>query len=183
MKRAITTARLVVEAPQLGSTGPADVTVTRGGEMATLAGGVVYVPYLHTSIDVLDLGRTHPGVVVHGPVRNFGESIAMLDLDADGLSDLVAESGLGAVAVLYGSATLQGVLDLRDLGTGVPEGVSLIWTTSDLFIDAAGDLNGDGRDDLAFSQQGLVTILFTDGRLPPRRTSPRSSRTAGERTS
>ena len=79
----------------------------------------------------------------------------MLDLDADGLSDLVAESGLGAVAVLYGSATLQGVLDLRDLGTGaVPEGVSLIWTTSDLFIDAAGDLNGDGRDDLAFSQQG-----------------------------
>ena len=28
-------------------------------------------------------------------------------------------------------------------------------------------MNGDGRDDLAFSQQGLVTILFTDGRLPP----------------
>ena len=58
-------------------------------------------------------------MVVHGPVRNFGESIAMLDLDADGLSDLVVESGLGAVAVLYGSATLQGVLDLRDLGTGL----------------------------------------------------------------
>ena len=45
--------------------------------------------------------------------------------------------------------------------------VSLIRTTADLFLDDAGDLNGDGRDDLAVSRQGLVTILFGDGRLPP----------------
>ena len=117
VKRAITTARLVVEAPQLGSTGPADVTVTRGGEMATLAGGGLrsVSPYEHR--------RARSGEDASGRGRararaQLRESIAMLDLDADGLSDLVAESGLGAVAVLYGSATLQGVLDLRDLGTG-----------------------------------------------------------------
>ena len=81
--------------------------------------------------------------------------MVMLDLDSDGLSDIVAESGLGMVAVLYGSASLEGVLDLSDLRTGdVPEGVSLIRTTADLFLDDAGDLNGDGRTTSPFPGRG-----------------------------
>lgn len=113
--------------------------------------------------------------VIYGPVRNnlMAVSLAVTDLDGDGLADLalgtplasVAERSSNGVAYVLFSDGFSGVKDLRTnvedtlfiygvadkdgLGTGV----------------AAGDLNGDGQPELAVAAAGGRGEDFDNARI------------------
>jgi len=169
VQRAITSARLVVTAPPLAQTGPADVTAVRGGEAVTLAAGVEYVARLFPGIDVLALARDRKGAIVHGRDRDFGRSPVLIDLDRDGLADVVTPSGTGSVVIVHGSNSAREI-DLPDLDAGEElDGISNIRAFPGTSCAAAGDVNGDGMPDLAVFDSytgSAVAILFAGDRLP-----------------
>jgi hypothetical protein len=103
----------------------------------------------------------------------FGSALAVGDFNGDGRDDLAVgvpmrDSGRGAVTVIYGSAT-EG---LRSSGSQVWDKDSFVTTyTTGQFGSAlaAGDFDGDGRDDLAIGapltnvsglQYGSVNVLY-----------------------
>jgi hypothetical protein len=128
------------------------------------AGAVVVLYGSLGGIEVADAQYLHQGdgntEGVPEEHDHFGSALAAGDFDGDGIGDLAigvpdedvgAISGAGAVNVIYGSF----------LGLGPAGGADDIWTQGalgtsddeqlDLFGSAlaAGDLDGDGRDDLA----------------------------------
>jgi hypothetical protein len=88
----------------------------------------------------------------------MGESMAIGDFDGDGFGDLAADSfaesvgnieGAGGITVLYGSAgglTSDGAQEITQATPGVPDTAQ----RNEFFGDpvAAGDFDGDGRDEL-----------------------------------
>jgi hypothetical protein len=88
----------------------------------------------------------------------FGRSLAVKDLNGDGIADLAVASG-GGMRVLLGNGdgTFQTTSISYIAGTG-PWGM------------AAGDLNGDGLPDLVvanLSANSGVSILINDGKWTP----------------
>ncbi|MEQ9094749.1 MAG: integrin alpha [Phycisphaerales bacterium] len=102
-----------------------------------------------------------------------GASVAVVgDLNGDGLADLaIGEPGResddpqvmrGAVVVVFGRPDLDAAVDLAALGVG--EGFRLIGAEPGdalgLRIARAGDVNGDGRDDLIVTDSNAAYVLF-----------------------
>ena len=119
---------------------------------------------------------TDLGVLIQGasPGEQFGTSVSTAgDVNGDGLADLIIGApaqGAGHVYVLFGADDLQN-LDLSGLMpeqgfvlTGLGQGDQTGWS-----VASAGDMNGDGLDDLVFSaprsdseqpDSGTVYLIF-----------------------
>src|SRR5262249_12467876 len=103
----------------------------------------------------------------------FGTALAAGDFNGDGFDDLAIgiagkvvnmHNNAGAVSVLYGSAS--GITSAKDqLWTQDSPGINGIADASDQFGGAlaAGDFNGDGRDDLAISASNETTSVVATG--------------------
>ncbi|MCI0634061.1 MAG: IPT/TIG domain-containing protein [Actinobacteria bacterium] len=160
--RVETSARVVVEVPPGENLESVDVVVRRRGESVALPAAVRYVPAFFPSVDVTTLSASGHGVEVIGKDKGFATSLAMLDLDGDGLSDVVASSRLGKAVVVYGRRDPPGELHLQDLlQSGTPvEGVAvLLFGGTNATIDAAGDLDADGHQDVAVGTSTAITVL------------------------
>jgi hypothetical protein len=169
-----------------GVAGAGAVNVLYGGATGLGAAGARFVS--QATAGVPDGPESDPNPI--GAGDNFGEALATGDFDGDGFADLAVgvpdegvdtptgeQLGAGAVNVLYGSsAGLTGSrAQLWHQGSpgvaGTPE-THPGGASGDRFgaALAAGDLNGDGRDDLAIgvpgegtqgrSADGVVHVLF-----------------------
>jgi hypothetical protein len=131
--------------------------------------GQVYVVYGHSGSfgPVLDLATLGSGgVTVNGARAGDSPSVAMSagDFDGDGLGDLLigdqtadalGRTDSGALYVLYGSAGYPSVVELADIESGDPHGFAVAGSLPASFLGGrarrAGDVNGDGAEDLVFS--------------------------------
>src|SRR5262249_8225552 len=87
----------------------------------------------------------------------YGISVAVKDLNGDGIADLAVTFG-GGGRVLLGN------------GGGTFQNTSLSYVTGGAWGLGAGDLNGDGLPDLAVANTSAnsgVTILINDGKWTP----------------
>ena len=135
----------------------ADPNGNRSGETYIVYGGASAPGML----DLSDLDGTN-GFILTGIDANddSGDSVSSAgDVNGDGYDDLIigapsadpnGDSGAGETYIVYGGASAPGMLDLSDLdGTN-----GFILTGIDAFDDSgdsvssAGDVNGDGYDDL-----------------------------------
>ncbi len=110
---------------------------------------------LPATIDLASLGTA--GITIFGADMNDNSGISVSiagDVNGDGFDDLLigaffAESSAGESYVIFGGASLPTTIDLASLGTA---GVTIFGAdSSDLSgdsVSSAGDVNGDGFDDL-----------------------------------
>jgi hypothetical protein len=121
----------------------------------------------------VDLASGEQDVTVWGadPGDNLGYSAAAADVNADGVDDILlsapfgrgssdAASQSGAVYIIFGSASLQGSIDLAQ----TPADVTLTGPDSRSFFGdslATGDVNGDGIADV------IVGATFARRAAPP----------------
>jgi hypothetical protein len=123
----------------------------RAGDSYVIFGGAA----LPTTIDLTGLGRA--GVTIFGARANdqSGGSVSSAgDVNGDGFDDLLigavgATSFAGDSYVIFGSASLPTLIDLANLGTA---GMTFVgaegYDNSGFSVSSAGDVNGDGFDDL-----------------------------------
>ncbi|MEQ8317042.1 MAG: integrin alpha [Phycisphaerales bacterium] len=125
-------------------------------------------------IDRRDLdGRLGVQLIGSAVDANSGSAVAVVgDLNDDGVRDLaIGEPGLdsadpqttrGAVVVLFGRSRLEAAIDLAEASDG--DGFRLLGAQAGdalgLRVAAAGDVNGDGRDDLIATDHRAAYVLF-----------------------
>ena len=138
-----------------GDSGAGETYVVYGGARAPGTGGV---------LDLSDLDGTN-GFILNGIDRGDGSGTSVSsagDVNGDGYDDLIigardadpnGDSSAGETYVVYGGARApgtDGVLDLSDLD--VTNGFILAgidtYDSSGISVSSAGDVNGDGYDDL-----------------------------------
>lgn len=115
-----------------------------------------------TALDDQYLSQDSPGVPgVAEPGDRFGTATVLADLNGDGCADLAVGSpgenaSVGYVVVFYGSPSGLSAVGVQGFGTVALFGSAARGAEQE-FGDtlAAGDLNGDGIDDLAAGVSGL----------------------------
>ncbi len=131
------------------------------GELYALFGGNGF------SSAVIDLSITRPGLLAIGPTSGaqIGSSLAGADLNGDGNQDLIigaplgGQQSAGVVLALRGINITVGNSQVIDLGGSQDLVFSVTVNVPNARLGtnvSAGDLNGDGRQDLIFSAPGLA---------------------------
>ncbi len=132
---------------------------------------------LRSPLSLLDVvaGAEERAVLLTSPQAGTGSRVALADLNGDGFADVVtltpdpdgAGLGLGEINVVAGAVDLAGsgpqLVDDRLLLkiTDVPDGPNGLVNQ----IDTAGDVNGDGIEDLIYSTATEAFIVFGSGDL------------------
>ena len=156
--------RAVSSAGDVNGDGYDDVII---GEFSGATGGNAYV--YHGSATGLGAQPVWT-VTANQPVAQFGFSVSDAgDLNADGFSDVVvgakmyrenpANSGSGRAFVYYGSPL---GLNLKEAWMARPFQDITEFGTS---VAGAGDVNGDGFDDLIVGDPGYNEVIIDDGRV------------------
>lgn len=175
-------AQELVDLGDLNGDGRSDFALA--AQRAADGAGALYVIHGKADGNAIDLADVATGVGGHA-IRasssddyGFPDSIAGLgDFDGDGLGDLAightnAYEGMGAVWVVLGKADTTAV-ELADVDDGMGGFVVRAeqfeptpWCCSDTgrFVAAAGDVDGDGRADLALSAPSLDVTHTDQGR-------------------
>ena len=162
-----------------------------GAKYATPAGGTsageTYVIYGGDSLPAtIDLDSTSAGLTVYGDDANgwMGDSVAAGDINGDGVDDLIIGAdradapggdGAGETYVIYGGDSLPATIDLDSTSAGLTVYGDDAWNSSGWAV-AAGDINGDGTDDLIIgaytadapggSQAGKTYVIYGGDSLP-----------------
>lgn len=141
-------------------------TRSSAGDSYLIFGG----PSLPTSINLANLGSA--GVTIFGVETTDWSGFALSnggDINGDGLNDILigaiqgdaaenAKLSAGDTYVIFGAVSLPATIDLRNPGVA---GVTLYGADagdqSGFFVSSAGDVNGDGFNDL------LIGASFADG--------------------
>ncbi len=136
---------------------------------------VIYNQPLPAEVDLGQVGGAIAGAVIQGtqPGDQFGTSVASADIDGDGANDIVvgapgAEAARGAAYLVYGGQDVSAV-SLLDIPSCGLDALYVVGDAPDARLGAAvsaGDLNGDGRPDLAAGSPGAagggrVELIFT----------------------
>jgi hypothetical protein len=129
--------------------------------------GVVYVIYGGANLAArIDLATTPADLVIYGAdgLDWFGQSVTVADIDNDRRADLIIGAPLGdgpdntrinsgEVVIFFGERERRGVIDLARTAADLV----IYGRDADDFLGtavAAGDVNGDGRTDMAIASVG-----------------------------
>ncbi len=174
---------LVIGAPNADGSDP--IIDANDGESYVIFGSNT----LPSAINLANLGTS--GITIVGGAEDGWSGFAVSgagDVNGDGFSDLIigayrentSENNEGASYLVFGGASLPPVIDLANLASrGVVLKGAGINDYSGISVSSAGDINGDGFDDLAIgaykadsttnsrSNAGESYIVFGSNSMPP----------------
>ena len=127
-------------------------------------GGEAYVIFAAHAGEITDLAETEAGLTVYGEAGgdNLGFTVASGDVNGDGIDDVLVgarfassgdKTGAGKAYIIYGGPGLGGIVDTA----AGQEDATIVGRDSGDFLGialGAGDVNGDGFDDLILGAAG-----------------------------